>query len=432
MIAAALRALREPRSTAALTTAAIGLVTLAFPAQALLGWPGFLAALIGLDLLLLASIFARRREIEWHAAILPISLLAYLGWIVLSLLWAVSVRTTALGIGYLLLITIVGIFLALSRDTIQIIRSVGDVLRATLLVGLALEVLVGILLDTDFEVLGIRGLLAEGGPISGLAGTRNDLGLLAVVGAITFAIEWRTRSITRTVAIPSLALAALALVTTRSPVITMIAVVVALAALTLFGIRRLPAERRQFAQYGLLAGLAIAAVLAWAFRRPIIALFNASGDLTFRLRVWDDALGFVTAKGLEGWGWIGTWNDRVAPYSVLSPTAGRPHDSALNALVDLALQVGLVGVALFLVVVGLAFVRSWLLAGRRRSVVHTWPALVLVALIAISVVESSILTEFGWMLFVVCAVGASAELSWRRALSPRPDPTEVEAEPGSS
>lgn len=426
MIAAALGLLREPRVTAALTTTAIGLVTLAFVAQTLIGWPGYLAALVGLDVLLLASLVARRREIEWHAALLPISLLAYLAWISLSLLWAVSVRTTALGVGYLLLVTVVGVFIALSRDSIQIIRSVGDVLRATLLAGVVLEVLVGILLDTEFAALGIRGLLGSGGPISGLAGTRNDLGLLAVVGAITFAIEWRTRSITRRVAIPSLALAAFALVTTRSPVITMIAVVVGLAALTLFGIRRLPAERRQFAQYGLLVALAVVAVLAWLFRQPIIALFNAGGDLNFRLRVWDDALSFVPAKGLEGWGWIGTWNDRVAPYSVLSPTAGRPHDSALNAIVDLALQIGLVGVALFLVVVGLAFTRSWLLAGRRRSVVHAWPALVLVALIAISVVESSILTDLGWLLFVVCAVGASAQLSWRRALSPRPDPGDAE------
>jgi len=84
------------------------------------------------------------------------------------------------------------------------------------------------------------------------------------------------------------------------------------------------------------------------------------------------------------------------------------------------LQVGLVGVALFLAVVGLAFVRSWLLAGRRRSVVHTWPALVLVTLIVLSVAESSILTEFGWLLFVICCVKASNELSWRSALSPRP------------
>jgi exopolysaccharide production protein ExoQ len=37
-----------------------------------------------------------------------------------------------------------------------------------------------------------------------------------------------------------------------------------------------------------------------------------------------------------------------------------------------------------------------------------------------SVAESTILTEFGWLLLVICCVKASAELSWRSALSPRP------------
>jgi hypothetical protein len=167
--------------------------------------------------------------------------------------------------------------------------------------------------------------------------------------------------------------------------------------------------------------LAAGAVLAWVFRAPIIALFNATGELQFRLGLWQDVLALVPVHWLEGWGWTGIWNASIPPYTGLTPTGGRPHDSALNAVVDLWLQVGAVGIVLFLAVVGLAFTRSWLLAGRRRSVVHTWPALVLVALITVSVAESSILTEFGWLLLVICCVKASAELSWRSALSPAPE-----------
>ena len=118
---------------------------------------------------------------------------------------------------------------------------------------------------------------------------------------------------------------------------------------------------------------------------------------------------------------MGIWNPTVPPYSVLTPTDGRPHDSSLNAVVDLWLQVGFVGLCLFLALIGLAFVRSWLLAGRRRSVVHTWPALVLVALMIVSVAESSVLNEFGWLLLVICCVKASGELSWRSALTSTPE-----------
>jgi hypothetical protein len=49
-------------------------------------------------------------------------------------------------------------------------------------------------------------------------------------------------------------------------------------------------------------------------------------------------------------------------------------------------------------------------------VIYAWPALVLIALLLVSLAESSILVEFGWLTFVVCCVTASRELSWRSAL----------------
>lgn len=424
MIAGALELLRQPRTTAALTTVGAGLVLIAFTAQQVTGWAGYLAALVLLCALLLLSLLARRDEIDWNWATLPITLLAYLGWVGISVLWSDYQRVTLASFGYLLLVTFVGVYIGLSRDTIQIIRSFGDVLRAVLLVSLVLEVLSGIILDAPLTVLNIDGELAYGGPISGLVADRNQLGLLAAIAAATFAIEWRTKAITRRVAVPSLALAAGTLVFTQSPVVTMVALVVAAAAGVLYGIRRLAPERRQVAQYLVLGLLAAGAVLAWLFRAPIIALFNATGELQFRLELWQSVLVFVPVHWLEGWGWMGIWNASVVPYSVLTPTAGRPHDSALNAVVDLWLQVGAVGVVIFFALVGFAFTRSWLLAGRRRSVVYTWPALVLVALIIVSVAESAILSEAGWLFFVICCVKASAELSWRRALSPIPPPAD--------
>jgi hypothetical protein len=416
---AAFELLRSPRTTSALTTTGGALVAAAFTVQQVIGWPGYVAALVTLALLLAASLVARSGEIDWNWAILPISLLAYLGWVALTVLWSQHLRVSAMSYGYLLMVTFVGVYIGLSRDTIQVIRSFGDVLRGVLVAGLALEVLSGFVFNAPLPALNIHAELANGGPISGLVSTRNQLGLLAAIALATFAIEWRTRSVTRSVALPSLALAVGTIIFTRSPVAAMVTVVLVLAGGALYGIRRMPASRRQFAQYGVLAGLAVFAGLAWVFRAPIIALFNATGELEFRLDLWQRVLAFAPVHWLEGWGWMGIWNPAVPPYSGLTPTGNRPHDSALNALVDLWLQIGAVGVFVFLALVGLAFTRSWLLAGRRRSVVHTWPALVLVTLITVSVAESSILTEFGWLLFVICAVKASSELSWRSALAVR-------------
>jgi len=417
MIAALVELLRQPRTTAALTTVGAGLVAVAFTVQQVIGWPGYIAALGLLAMLLVLSLIARRDEITWHWATLPITLVAYLAWAGMSVFWSQYQRVTLASFGYLLLIAFVGVYIGLSRDTIQIIRSFGDVLRAVLLVSLVLETLSGIVFDAPLPTLNIDGELAYGGPISGLVSDRNQLGLLAAIAAATFVIEWRTKAIARNVAIPSLALAAGTMAFTKSPVVAMVAVVLGLAAAVLYGIRRLPAERRQVAQYAVLGVLALGAVLAWVLRTPIIALFNATGELQFRLELWQRVLDLVPLHWLEGWGWTGIWNAAIPPYSALTPTAGRPHDSALNALVDVGMQLGAIGVVLFLGLVGFAFTRSWLLAGRRRSVVYAWPALVLVALITVSVAESSILTKAGWLLFVICAVKASAELSWRQALA---------------
>ena len=75
------------------------------------------------------------------------------------------------------------------RDTIQLVRGLGDVLRVLLGVSLALEVLSGVLLDLPIVFLGIQGNLASLGPMQGIFGSRNQLGLIALIALITFSIE---------------------------------------------------------------------------------------------------------------------------------------------------------------------------------------------------------------------------------------------------
>ncbi len=246
--------LRSPRTTAALTTAGAGLIAIAFTAQQLIGWPGYVAALVLLDLLS-GRVPHRPARGDRLALGDPADLATRLPRLDrrLGVLERVPARDPAVDRLPVALVTLVGVFIGLSRDTIQIIRSIGDVLRAVLVTSIVLETLSGIILDSPLRALNIEGELAYGGPISGLVSTRNHLGLLAAIAVVTFAIEWRTKSITRYVAIPSLALAVGTMVFTGSPVVAMVAVVLFAAAAVLYGIRRMPAARRQFAQYSVLA-----------------------------------------------------------------------------------------------------------------------------------------------------------------------------------
>jgi hypothetical protein len=362
------------------------------------------------------SFVARRDHLEWRG-ILPISLLLFLAWATCSTIWSGFQWATVGGLAYLLAFTLIGLYIALCRDTIQIVRSVGDALRVVLIASLALEVFAGVIIDTPIPVLGIKGDIALLQPIAGLESSRNQLGLVALVGAITFAAEHRTRSAPRGVTVPSMVVAGLCIVLTLSPVVAGSAVVVAIAAALIYGIRRVPTERRQAVQLVLLGAAIVALGLAWIFRGAVVTLFNANGVLDFRLRLWQQIVALVQLQTswIQGIGWVGPWRTDIAPFNTLTDSV-RPTSTALNAFVDVWFQLGIVGLVLFAGMVGLTFSRSWLLAGRRRSVVYAWPAAVMIALGITSLAESSILAEFGWMCLVICCTKASQELSWRTAL----------------
>jgi O-antigen ligase len=412
-------ALREfagsARFAQALTLIAIGLAFSTHAVRAMIGWPGLLAALATLLVLCGFSLVARWRAVEWYG-VLPLTILVFVGWAAASVIWSEAPGTTLLRVGYLVAFGVLGLYVALMRDTIQIVRAFGDVLRLLLGLSIALEVLSGILLDLPIVFLGIQGDIASLGPIQGVFGSRNLLGFVALVALLTFIVEWRTRSVPRGRSIASVVLAAVSIVLAGSPVtwIALGASMVALAAL--YGLRRVPAASRVRWQLALLVTSVVVLVTGWVLRIRIIELLDARAEFDVRLEVWREVSRYLAANPLQGWGWMGRWPDS-APYVWIERAIGRDLGSALSAWIDAYFQVGVIGMLLFAALVGVALVRSWLLASNRRSVVYLWPALVLVALAVTSFAESFALQEGGWMLLVVCAVKAARDMSWRDALA---------------
>jgi O-antigen ligase len=412
---AAAEFLGSARFASALATASIGTGILAWAIHNMIGWAGLIAILSILVVFAALSLWSRRAMLD-RTALLPIALMAFLGWATLSTIWSQYQWATAGGLASLAVYTALGVYVALVRDTIQVIRTFGDVLRLVLVVSLALEVLSGVLIDSPIAFLGIDGHLAQGGPISGLVGNRNELGLLAVIGGITFVIEWRTLSIQRGLAVSSLILASTSLLLTRSPIAWGTALVAVAVLAILYGLRRAAPHRRRLLHFTVLGAAVVAAVGAWAMRSAIVEMLNGGGELNYRLGLWHELWALLKLHAVEGWGWIGQWNTEVEPYSSFGVGSDRLPTSAVNAYLDVWFQLGFIGFAIFLGLLGLTFVRSWLLAARQRTVVFTWPAVVLAALLTASLAESGILIEFGWMIFVICCVNASQTLSWRTAL----------------
>ena len=99
------------------------------------------------------------------------------------------------------------------------------------------------------------------------------------------------------------------------------------------------------------------------------------------------------------------------------------HATALNAYLDVLLQVGWVGLLVFATFCGVTLVRGWLMASERRSVIYAWTPLITVALLIESAFESFTLVGAGWFMLVLCAVRAGQSRSWRERLPARDAPT---------
>src|SRR6478752_2624048 len=403
-------------STLALLAVITGFSTHAI--RGLIGWPGLIGALAVLVVLAALSFAAQWRLIEWHG-LLPISALLFVGWCALSLLWSQYQWATFGAVIYQLIFAFLAVYIALVRDAIQIVRVVGDALRFLLTLSLSLEVLSGLLLDAPLRFLGIQGNIAAGGPIQGLFGTRNQLSIVALIAFVTFLVELRTRSVRPPVAAYSITLAGLCILLAHSPVIAAVSVVVGLATLALYLMRKAPAQQRPYFQWGLAIFTIAVLVAAYIYRTRVIDLLNARADFQVRYQLWIQIWELIPVQQTVGWGWIGSWPTGLYPFTAIQDATGVYHSDGLNAYLDVYLQVGVIGLLLFVALIALAFSRSWLLASNRRSVVYAWAPLVLVALLVTSVFESSILVEAGWMLLVICTVKASQGMSWRLRLPHR-------------
>jgi len=387
--------------------------------RVVLGWPGEVAALAVVVLAAALSLAARRGEIEWRG-ILPVSLLAFFGWMALSLFWSEYTWASLGGILYALAFAFLGAFVSLSRDLIQVVRALGDALRAILLASVVVEVIAGILLDTALPFLGVTGSLTVGGPIQGIAGTRNALGFVAGLAILTFWIEIRTQSVRRVVSIPFLVLAVGLLLVSRSPVTVVVLAIVGIAGGLLVALRRMSPRTRTTVQPIVLVVGLVLAILAATFRTQILRFLDAASDFEARVSVWQTLNTLSERHPVEGWGWVGMWPARIFPYSSVRLPSGRPAGSGLNAFIDTFFQLGLVGMLLLAIALGLGFVRAWLVASEARSTVNVWPALTLALLAATAMAESYLIAEGGLVLTVAACIAASRKRSWRRLLRDRP------------
>src|SRR5699024_4727053 len=134
-------------------------------------------------------------------------------------------------------------------------------------------------------------------------------------------------------------------------------------------VRHTPARLRTLVQWMLAATVVVALSVAVALRHQIIAWMGAGSDFSTRATLWNQILDFVAVRPMSGWGWFGPWQRGEYPFTYINFLLDDHHQTALNAHFDVLLQLGWAGLVLFLLLGGIAVIRSWLVASVRRSAV---------------------------------------------------------------
>jgi exopolysaccharide production protein ExoQ len=165
----------------------------------------------------------------------------------------------------------------------------------------------------------------------------------------------------------------------------------------------------------------------WAL---ITNLLGRNGTLTGRAQLWAISFSSIELKPLLGYGYSAFWmvsEEALRINAMLRWTVPHAH----NAYIDLALEVGLIGLALYVTAFVVALWRA--LAYMRADSEHgsKWPLVYLCFILLYSFTESSVLVpgSIFWMLFVAAACTAAQPMG---ALAMEPaDDAAPETDPGS-
>lgn len=391
-----------------------------------IGWWGFLAVAVALVVGSIVLLVRIRPPLRWRR--LPFTLVIFLALATLSIAWSDYPGASALGVLAQWCTTVAALFLALCLEWPELLRTLGSAFRWILGLSLVFEFIVAAFVRhpvlpfwTDYGDQKVpqafywsRGLLFHGGQIQGIQGNNNLLSMIALLALVTFAIQLADRTVRRGAGITWIVIAVATLALTRSATVIVAGAFTVIVLLFALWTRRVSPARRRPVYLTMLAAIVVGAGLIWLLSGQLLKLLGKSDDLTGRLDIWHSVTALALQRPVLGWGWVSYWAPWVEPFKTLAVRKGVTYLQAHNAWLDVWLQLGVIGLIVFILLVAGTLKRSWFLAVDRPragladdapfTALDLLPLLLIATLIAQSAAESRMLVEAGWMLLVVIAV----------------------------
>lgn len=142
--------------------------------------------------------------------------------------------------------------------------------------------------------------------------------------------------------------------------------------------------------------------------RDLLALVGKDPTITGRSQVWTAVLEAVRLHPWLGYGYAAFWRGAEIQDPLIRAIPWHP-EHAHNGFLDLALDLGLLGVASFVLPFGVFLWRAASVALKPGPPTRVWPLLLLVTILLGNLVESSLLraNRLDWALYVATAVSVS-------------------------
>lgn len=382
-----------------------------------IGWLGWA---LTLGVLLIATLIQFFRG-PWRETLkrVPWPLSALLGLMLVGSIWS-NYQLVSLGAALVQLATTsFALFLAAQFSWRDILRLVAGTLRGIMFASVLFELYAAVIVRGPIQPFfpnysgnhppavafyWTQGKLFSNDRIQGIVGNSNMLAYMGMLAVVVFSIEVAANTTKRVISVFSFLAAVPMLILSRSASIGF-----ALAAIVAAAIVSIAAEGKEretrHRYYRVAWGvIGTAALLVLTYRAEIFNLIGKSPDMTGRTKIWKIVLHLIDQRPLQGWGWSSYWVPWVEPYKGLVVINHVPYYQAHNAFLDVWMQLGIFGLGLFLLLIGLTFVRLWRLAVRHTSPLYLWPILVFVGIVTQNLTESRILVEIGWVILVLFSV----------------------------
>ena len=367
---------------------------------------------------------------------IPISLTVLMGLMLASTAWSYYPAFTLLGYAGTVIATVFGLFLVATFSWRDLLQIFGNVFKFILASSLIFELFAAFVVHGPIAPIfknykGVvppsgayywtQGTLVKGLRIQGIVGNANLLAYIAMLGFLIFAIQYAIKSPRRWSSVLFMCISAFCLALTRSAGIGFAMIMVAVGALVALIAEGHDRDTRHRYYRVAWTGFGIVAFFILVYREQLFTLIGKSPDMTGRTEIWKAVLGLIGQRWLQGWGWISYWIPGVKPYEGLIVRDNVTYYQAHNSYLDVWLQLGIFGFAIFVTVLVVTFIKLWRLAVRHTSPLYLWPLLVFIAILVQNLTESRMIVELGWVLVVVFAtkVNEPAEFLEPRGHSPK-------------